>query len=57
MKVVGDGERAPQNEGAVVIKRGGLQLKGPGVAAVSEVIRRPMGSHSTHREQAAEVPE
>lgn len=48
----------PQNEGAVVIKTEGLQpLKGPGVAAVTEVISGPMGSHSTHGEQAAEVPE
>lgn len=35
--------------------RGGL--KEPGVAAATEVISGPMGSHSTQREQAGEVPE
>lgn len=31
-------------------------LEEPGVAAATEVIRGPMGSHSTQREQAAQVP-
>lgn len=32
-------------------------LKEAGVAAATEVISEPMGSHSTQREQAGEVPE
>lgn len=32
-------------------------LRETGVAAATEVISGPMGSHSTQREQAGEVPE
>lgn len=46
-----------ESEGCEGESGGSGGLKEPGVAAATEVISGPMGSHSTQREQAGKVPE
>lgn len=55
MKVQPAAEGLLKGEGSNSGER--VELKEPGVSAATEVIAGPMGSHSTLREQAAQVPE